>query len=134
MIESGETPPWRLSDERSFIENLLCTRFNFLLVFFSLVVAGALAASDPLHFKSVLVVGAVITIPFAGTIMRAQAKLDILLPEIFKDEKHPARFADDKCRGPSMRRWIGYWIPAICSLALLVGAILALFGVIAPHS
>ena len=48
-----------LSQEREFMENLLNQRFNFLLVFFSLVIAGALAARS--HDQAVLVlqVGAV---------------------------------------------------------------------------
>ena len=123
---------WTMSDERAFIENLLCTRFNFFLVFFSLVLAGAIAASDPTHFKTVLCLGTMICVPFALTIARAQAKLDIALAELFGRYEHPAKILNDACPGISMRRWIGYWIPILCCVALVVGAILALCGILNP--
>lgn len=134
MIQSSENPPWRLSDERSFIENLLCSRFNFFLVYFSLIVVGAITTHDPTHFKIILVLGALISIPFAGTLFRSQAKLDILLEEILRDKNHPASFADKNCQGPSMRKWLGYWIPSMCVGALILAAILSLFGKIAPSA
>ncbi len=128
---------WSKSDERVFIENLLCTRFNFFLVFFSLVIGGAISTSDQIYFKIILCLGVIIIIPFSLTIARAQKKLDVNLEELFSTEGHPVKIYNDLCRGsfpPSMRQWIGYWIPIICSLVLLIGAILALFGVLLPTS
>ena len=45
-IDKSKNPisNWDMSQERAFLENLLSQRFNFFLVFFSLVVAGVLAA------------------------------------------------------------------------------------------
>ena len=123
---------WTMSEERAFIENLLCTRFNFFLVFFSLVVAGAVATTDSTHFKIVVCLGAVISVPFAMTIARAQAKLDIALDQLFKRDGHPTKILNDLCPGVSMRKWIGYWIPCLCCAALVLGAILALCGCLAP--
>ena len=34
-----QLPRWTFEEERAFLENLVCQRFNFLLVFFGLVVA-----------------------------------------------------------------------------------------------
>ncbi len=120
---------WSMSDERAFIENLLCSRFNFFLVFFSLVLAGAVSTSDPKHFKIMLTLGAAISIPFALTIARAQRKLDIALDKhLFLKDGHPAKVLNDECGGPSMRKWIGYWIPLVCCLALVIGAVLAWCG------
>ena len=130
--EASAKPEWTMSDERVFIENLLCTRFNFFLVFFSLVLAGAITASDPAHFTIILCLGAIISVPFALTIARAQAKLDIALAELFGRDEHPAKILNDACSGISMRRCIGYWIPFLCCGALVVGAILALCGCLAP--
>jgi hypothetical protein len=130
--ESPAKPEWTMSDERAFMENLLCTRFNFFLVFFSLIVAGGIAASDPVHFRIIFCLGAAICVPFALTIARAQAKLDIALAELLGREGHPVKILNDACPGVSMRKWIGYWIPFICCVALIIGALLALCGCLAP--
>ena len=55
---------WSLSKEREFIENLFCKTFNFFVLFFSIVFAGAL------HVKSnvktfVLSIGVVMCILLA---------------------------------------------------------------------
>jgi hypothetical protein len=68
---------WDLSQERALIENLLCQRFNFLLVFYSLIVAGAFTTSSQRNFNIVLTVGAIISSLFALPIARAQHKLDL---------------------------------------------------------
>lgn len=73
-----------MSDERAFMENLLCSRFNIFLVFFALVVAAAVSTSEEAHFKIVLSLGAAISVPFALTIARAQAKLDVALEHLFE--------------------------------------------------
>ncbi|MBN2179653.1 MAG: hypothetical protein JW743_09530 [Deltaproteobacteria bacterium] len=126
---------WSMSDERAFMENLLCSRFNFFLVFFALVIAAAVSTSHVLHFKIVLTLGAALSIPFALTIARAQAKLNIALDDhLLKTEGHPAKILNDKCCGPSVRRWIGYWIPMACCVTLVVGAILAWTGCLTTGS
>ena len=139
MEETPEPQPardsWSMSDERAFMENLLCSRFNFFLVFFTLVIAAAVSTSNAGHFKIVLTLGTAISIPFALTIARAQRKLDIALDNhLFKTPGHPAKILNEECRGPSMRKWIGYWIPLACCTALGVGAILAWAGCLAPGS
>ena len=121
-----------MSNERAFMENLLCSRFNFFLVFFALVIAAAVSTKEVVHFKIVITLGAVISIPFALTIARAQKKVDIALKQLFRTEGHPVKILNDECGGPSMRKWIGYWIPLVCCAALGIGAILAWTGCLAP--
>jgi len=123
---------WSMSDERAFMENLVCSRFNFFLVFFALVVAAAVSTSDGVHFNIVLGLGAAISVPFALTIARAQAKLDLALKHLFATDGHPAKLLNEQCCGPSMRKWIGYWIPLACCAALAVGTILAWTGFLTP--
>ena len=125
------TENWTMSNERAFIENLLCSRFNFFLVFFSLVVGGALTTDNPDHVKIVLSAGALISVLFAGTIARSQQKLNIILNDhLLQKEGHPVKTVNDACEGKgiSMRNWIGYGIPLICCLILITGAISAWFG------
>lgn len=135
MTDPAGTDPcdrWSMSDERAFMENLLCSRFNFFLVFFALVVAAAVSTSEESHFKIVLTLGAAISVPFALTIARAQAKLDLALEHLFNTEGHPTNVLNEECGGISMRRWIGYWIPLACCVALVVGATLAWIGYLVP--
>ena len=145
--DSGIIPAgsWDLSQERAFIENLLCQRFNFLLVFYSLVVAGALTTDVPHYVGIILILGALICSLFALPIARAQHKLDLLLVHIGElHPTHPSRLTDvwasDLSRVPMLVRWsvrhsrrdvIGYWIPLICAVTLWIGAILAWTGVLA---
>ncbi len=134
---NGTRDTWSMSDERAFMEKLLCSRFNFFLVFFALVVAAALSTSDQSHFRIVLTLGAAISIPLALTIARAQKKLDIALdgPDgLFSRDGHPAKILNDQCGGQSMRKWIGYWIPLACCVVLCLGAILAWCGCLCAAS
>ena len=139
-MPSEKTTPeaWDLSQERAFIENLLCQRFNFLLVFYSLVVAGAFATSSQYNFSIALTVGAIVCSLFALPIARAQHKLDLILRHLgTQNPKHPAiltdKWASDLSQVPlimrpivrhSRRDVIGYWIPLLCAVTLWIGALL----------
>jgi hypothetical protein len=133
---------WDLSQERAFIENLLCQRFNFLLVFYSLVVAGAFTTGSQRNFNIVLTVGAIISSLFALPIARAQHKLDLILRHLaILEPTHPARMTDLWASDLSLvpvvlrpivrlgrRDVIGYWIPLLCTTSLWVGAVLGWAG------
>ena len=115
------TPRWDMSQERAFIENLLGQRFNFLLVFFSIVVAGSVQARElPLLQALVLTLGAGIVLCLTLVIARAQQKLDIILGLLFENQQHPARVANDRARGGSRRKLIGYVVPRICFCTLAI--------------
>jgi hypothetical protein len=137
----------KMVDERQFMENLLCTRFNFFLMFFGLVVAGAVATNDTYLFRLILVIGFVISVPLAMTIGRAQFKLGIILNNSFLYNKNAtvksavllveceAMNRRDNLNiiqkfwvGNSRQKLIGYIIPVSVCLLLLTGAILS-FGV-----
>ena len=137
---------WDMSQERAFIENLLCERFNFLLVFYSLVVAGAFSTSSRLNFSIALTLGALICSLLSLPIARAQHKLDLILKRIWVEQPdHPSKktndWASDLSAVPWLMRWsvrgsrrgaIGYWIPLLCSASLWVGAILSWFRIVGP--
>ena len=135
--ESAEV--WDLSQERAFIENLLCQRFNFLLVFYSLVVAGAFTANSQRNFNIVLTIGAIVSSMFALPIARAHHKLELILRHL--GTRHPARMTDvwasDLSLVPTVMRpfvrysrrdVIGYWIPLLCAVSLWIGAVLGWGG------
>jgi hypothetical protein len=138
---AGDT--WTLSQEREFIENLLCQRFNFLLLFYSLVLAGAFATTSDRNFSIVLTIGAIVCSMIVFPTARAQHKLDLIIRELGRrDPAHPARLTDvwssdltmvPRLMRPIVRRGrrdvIGYWIPIVCALSLWIAATLAWLGV-----
>jgi hypothetical protein len=138
-VPSADPSSWGLSQEREFIESLLCQRFNFLLVFYSLVIMAAFTTRSQTNFSLALTLGALICSLFTLPIARAQHKLDLILKHIEQEQpEHPVRRTDDWAREPtsvpkpvrflvhkSRRHMIGYWIPVLCSASLWVGAVLS---------
>ena len=124
----GEQTMCDMGSERDYMENLLNQRFNFLIVFFSIVIAGAVSSNCDIHYTIILIIGAVISCLITLTIWRCQRKLDLIMEAL--PETHPAKLIDTRAgqRG-SVRRIIGYIIPTLCSLILTTGAILACFGI-----
>lgn len=128
MCEDNQNYTQELIAERAFIENLLSQRFNFFIVFFSLIVNAAILAIDKIYFKPILITGAIISWMISLTIFRSQQKLDILFTDL--PEEHPAKKVNEKANKGwlrySMRRIIGYYLPALCSLLLTIWAIIAI--------
>jgi hypothetical protein len=121
-----------MSQERVFIETLLNQRFNFFLVFFSLVLAGAVNAKVQLHFQLVLTLGAVVTLLFAAVLRRSQEKLELIIDDLRTDPSHPVTIIDKAAKGRSRRKFIGVLIPSICSGILMLAAALSWLGCLAP--
>ena len=116
---------WTLEDERAFIENLVCQRFNFLLVFFGLVVAGAVTAQNRTLAIVVLWLGAAVLGALAITVAGAHWKLEQTLALIRDaDSQNPITVISAKAGHCRVNWLIGYVVPAFCALALLVGAVL----------
>lgn len=62
------SPVWDMSQERMFIENLLCQRFNYFLIFFSLTIAGFSNAKNEWIGETMLILGAVIITMLANVL------------------------------------------------------------------
>ena len=113
---------WDMSQERQHMENLVNQRFNFFLIFFSLVIGGAASTSRPYFASVILAVGVAVCWMMMGPLARAQSKLDGTLTWIRKrDPTHPY-VEIDKMVGEcgSKRKWIGFYIPITCCLILTV--------------
>lgn len=133
---------WDFSQERQLIENLLCTRFNFFLVFYSLVVIGFVTTTECKYKPIILILGAIISILLALVIYRSHIKLDLILKNHLdlnkKKPTHPAGIINQECNQLeglvnkifSVRWIIGWFIPLLCCLSLIVGAILSCFKII----
>ena len=80
MIEMVQVQTeWEFSQERVFIENLFCQRFNFFIVIFSLVIAGAVAANTQLKLDVILWLGFVLCTLVGLTLYRNYVALISIL-------------------------------------------------------
>lgn len=125
------SPVWDMSQERAYMETLLNQRFNFFLVLFSLIIAGALNSKVQIHLQLILTIGTIIILLFGSVLRRSQEKLDLAIADLFTDETHPATILDRRAKkGGSRRKLIGVYIPWFVSITLVVGTILAWFNII----
>lgn len=133
QVEIGD---WDLSQERQFMENLFCQRFNFFIVIFSLVVAGAATADTAWKLNAVLIIGLVVCKLVWLTVYRNYVKLIWILKRLHKEAHHPVAVSGRAIKALGARGLfgvnpiIGIWIPAFCCVTLLLAAVLALRGVL----
>ncbi|MFO0932929.1 MAG: hypothetical protein U1E39_09485 [Planctomycetota bacterium] len=123
---------WDLSQERAFIENLLCQRFNFLLVLFAVVVAAAAATQALVWQVCILGAGAVMCGLVGLTVYRSHVKLDLILSRLKKMPGHAVAVIEQDakalgCRALfSVRPILGVFVPILCACLLFVGMVLVL--------
>ncbi len=125
-----EVKNWTFSQEREFIETLANTRLNFLLVIFSLVLAAIAAVNNIVFQRVVFIIGFLICFPLSLSVIKAGIKSDILVDALRNMPNHPVKVVDDFCRKNrlvkfSVRSFLHYYIPTICSLLMLVGFVLS---------
>lgn len=140
-----EEKKYTFTQERDFIENLLHGRFNFFLVFFSLVIAGVLAAKTNKYLIPILSIGFAICLALSFTIHRSFIKLGIYLKELRKlkppayNFHHPVALSYDWIEGlPFYKRlftvrWLLPFISYLCTVLLIVGLFLASMGYLKPN-
>jgi hypothetical protein len=125
---------WSMSDERQFMENLFCQRFNFFLVVFSLVVAGAASTSSHRKQTAILALGFFLCVLLALTVYRNYVKLIAILKRLHNEKDHPVKLIGediDKIGAKGLfgvNHLIGILIPVLCCLTLLGAAWLSYTG------
>ena len=125
-----QLPRWTFEEERAFLENLVCQRFNFLLVFFGLVVAGAVTAQNRTLALIVLWLGATVMLALAITVAAAHYKFKLVLKHIYEDKKNPITIISAEVNFWHINWLIGYVVPIFCAVALLAGAVLGTMDVL----
>jgi hypothetical protein len=138
MADGAKTshPDWSLSEERQFVENLFCQRFNFFIVIFSLVMVGAASANTQTKFVILLWVGCALCGLVALTIYRNWLKLDWILKQLHKADGHPVAVTGVGVENHPYPKLfgvnpiIGIVIPLGSTSLLLVGAICASTGLL----
>ncbi|MCM5558483.1 hypothetical protein [Pleomorphomonas sp. JP5] len=111
-----------MSNERQFVENTLGLRFNFLLVFVS-IIAGAASRPDIYEVirSLMLTFATVICFLLSLAIERSSNQLDIIIEQLKNTPDHPIKIVREKVGESGSRRWIiGIVIPRICWMILLV--------------
>lgn len=124
------SPVWDMSQERVFIEQLLNQRFNFFLVVFSLVIAGAINSKQQIHLQIILTIGLTLELSLASLLGRSQEKLDLIIHDLCSDPSHPVTIINSRAEPKgSRRRLVGIWIPRACCAVLFVATVLAWFDI-----
>lgn len=134
---------WDFWDERVQVENLLCQRFNFLIVCYSLFIAAFAVISDRTSKLILLSVGCIVIWLISIFVRRAWFKLDYNLKCLFvlHEKYNGIRLIDQyaankgklikcilKCLGIRYNRIIGSIIPNLMWISLAIGFLAILLG------
>lgn len=138
----SEGAGWDFWDERVHIENLFCTRFNYLILCYSLFVAAFATISGITSKLVILGVGFVVLSMITIFLIRAWEKLDILLKIIYNlnpSESNGLTLIDSLIKKKisyrlvnflvqKYNRMAGVWLPIILCVSFLIGFIAILIG------
>lgn len=133
---------WDFWDERVHVENLLCQRFNYLILCYSLFIAAFSVINDKISKIIILSVGFIVIFLISLFVRRAWYKLDLNLKFLFvlyedfngiqmidRIVKEKSRKIDSLIiRKVKYNRLIGEIIPLFMSLSLLLGILFIAFG------
>jgi len=124
------SPVWDMSQERALTEQLVGQRFNFFLVFLSVIMAGAVNARVQLHMQLLLTIGSVISIVFTRALYRTSGRLDAILSVLRKDPTHPYTIISTMVGGRGVRNILWRYLPVFGTACICIAAVLAWFGVL----
>ncbi len=134
---------WDFYDEREFMENLFCQRFNYFLIVYSLFITAAASVKNEKSLIIVLSLGIFLTISIWLTLYRAYVKLIINLKILYRIPKkgHVFQVINNEIKTYNwvkrlfgVNSLIGVYIPIFCILTLITALILVLFGCLEPFS
>jgi uncharacterized membrane protein YkvI len=124
--------PWTVEQEQEHMEDVTQRRFNFFLVFYAVVMAAALNTKRHDYQLIVLALGAIISILLALTVHRAHSRMVQCMKIIEKDPNHIKTITGKSAALIPVKGLIGWVIPTILWVSLLVLFILSYNGVIQP--
>jgi hypothetical protein len=122
--------PHTVDEERAYIENLLNTRFNYYILFVSLLLVP-IAGDNPLsHLARVclLAFGACVSALMAYMVVRTKYLLDALLKEIADDQPYKRACAKVELDHPRFTRNANdlmVWLVLLITLFFFAGGALA---------
>ena len=119
-----------MSQERMLTEQIIGQRFNFFLVFFSVMVAGALNAKVQLHLQAVLSIGSIISIVFTLALYRTSSRLAAILSLLSEDKSHPYTIVSERVGGQGVRHILWRYLPLFCCACIISFAVLAWLNIL----
>jgi len=125
---------WTFYQEREFLENLLQTRFNFLLTVYALFVNAFFMAQTAESKLLILILGLLIVGIMSLLVYRIYMKLDIVLKILYKlDKYHVFLFVKNETDKRKIKLFnvipfVGYVIPFFLLLSIIAGIVLMFFG------
>jgi len=125
-----ENSDWTLYNERAFVENLLQTRFNFLITVYALFLVPFFGAKDPASKIVLFFLGLIIVGIMGLAVYRAYVKFDIIMKMLYKlGDNHvlPLQKRETQKRKVALfnvNPFIGYVIPIVLFLSIIIMGIL----------
>ncbi len=128
--QGGDLPShkeWTLSQERTFMEDLVYKRLTAFLSAFVVTFAGWIATLDhPALQAAIAFIGLIVCRPLDEAVQRAQEKLSIILNVLFEDKTHPAGWVNARAqRGGSRVKYVAF-VPRAALAALAAGLFYAI--------
>jgi hypothetical protein len=121
---------WTFYQEREFEENLLQTRFNYLITVYTLFLWPFFQAKEKDSKIVILLLGLIIVGIMGLVVYRMYVKFDIIMKILHKlDEYHVLRIQDKEVKTKKRRLFnvnpfIGYVIPLFLFLSIIIMGIL----------
>jgi hypothetical protein len=130
---------WTFYEEREFLENLLQTRFNFLITVYAIFFNTFFLTKGDFSRIVILLTGFTITLLIFITICRIYKKVDVLLSVLYElDNKETEKYntsqvikdllkeKDKEKKG--VNKIIGFYIPLLLTLSFVIFGILICIG------
>jgi disulfide bond formation protein DsbB len=117
------SPVWDMSQERLLTEQILVQRFNFFLVLFAVIMAGAINAKTQIHMQLLLTAGALLAIVFTKALHRTSRRLDCILDFLKQDPSHPFTIVSREVGGEGIRRTLWRSLPTSCTVVICIAAV-----------
>jgi hypothetical protein len=125
---------WTFYQEREFMENLLQTRFNFLITVYALFVNAFFTANARESELIIVILGLIIVFTMALTVYRIFIKVDIILKILYNLNEEEVflvvrnELAErNRPRLFDVNPLIGYIIPIVLIASLLIGLVSTIF-------
>jgi hypothetical protein len=131
--EQKKNKDWTFYQEREFVENLLQTRFNFLITVYTLFLLPFFQACNKESKIVILLLGLFIVGIMGLAVYRVYVKFDIIMKILYKlDEYHVFLIQGKETKAKKFKLFntnplIGYVIPVFLFLSIVIMGILLIF-------
>ncbi|MCL1931558.1 MAG: hypothetical protein FWF55_07050 [Treponema sp.] len=131
-----EKAGWTFFDEREFLENLMQTRFNFLITVYAFFFSTFFLCEKEEYRLIIAIIASIIIFLISLTICRIYIKADIVLKILYElDSNYTSGIIKKelgRCSGflPNVNKFIGYRIPIVLLITSVLGVIYSMIKVL----